>query len=111
MIGLIKNWQIKEDERKIWNDAASQFRLPYWDWARKQTDTGSFGVPNICAYDTWNIEKPGGGQENIANPLVKFSNPKKVAMGDPSMGINAVKDDKDDPNLILPVSFQCIDWV
>ena len=60
-----------------------------------------------------NIVMPGGLSKPLPNPLIKFSNPGNVAMGDKSMKEYAIKDhdpnkDKDpkDPTIynILPVS-------
>ncbi|KAK4696632.1 hypothetical protein P7C71_g1311, partial [Lecanoromycetidae sp. Uapishka_2] len=103
MLELISKWPINDREKETWRAAASQFRLPYWDWAQKQVYTGDYGLPQICTQDTWNIVKPGanGAKEPFDNPLTGFINPKKdslgqsVPMGDKSMGPNAIGDDQD----------------
>lgn len=91
-------------EENIWRSAASQFRLPYWDWAKKQHYIKDFGVPQVCTFDTVEILMPGGKSQTIPNPLARFQNPKlvgkePVAMGDSSMGIYAIEDH--DPNRYL----------
>lgn len=101
-------------EQEAWRYAASRFRLPYWDWARKQEYAGTFAIPQVCTMDTLNIIMPGGKKEVFTNPLVKFENPtvkdgKHIAMGDERMRLNRIAHDdprdKDHPNLhILPVS-------
>src|ERR1700744_4602568 len=104
MEGLITSWNLSGPEKDIWTTAASQFRLPYWDWARKQPYLGNFGIPQICTLDSIGIIMPGGATQPTANPLVGFTNPtlvggKNAAMGDPIMGVNAIKADA-----TLPVS-------
>ena len=117
MLELIKTWPIKDEEKALWRAAADKFRLPYWDWGQKQVYLGSYGIPEICTLDTWQIVKPGanGAKERFPNPLTGFTNPKKdslgnnVAMGDKSMmGKNAIADNYDNntkPKITtLPVS-------
>ena len=107
MLELIDGWQLADPEKETWKKAADQFRLPYWDWARKQSYTRDYGVPEICTAYTWSVIKPGTKDtyEDINNPLTGYLNPKKdehgknVPMGDPSMGQNAIKN-----NGPLPVS-------
>lgn len=120
MNSIIDNWKLSDskDEEK-WREAANQWRLPYWDWAIPQPYINNFGVPEVCTYEDITISMPYGKTQTIENPLKQFSNPKKdaggsrVPMGDPSMGVNAIK--YDDPNVgitpprtpryhILPVS-------
>lgn len=104
---LIKDWvedgQLSDrKEEEIWRTAASKFRLPYWDWARKQAYTGTFSIPQACTLDSIDIIMPGGLTKSFSNPLVKFQNPKvnkegkHVAMGDKSMGNYAI--DNHNPN-------------
>ena len=110
---LSQDWQ-------TWTKAASQFRLPYWDWAQFSE------IPDICKEPQWSINKPkiGGGTvtESFDNPMVKFRNPlqdydserpegdrwRNVSMGVALMGLNAVPDDVNDPrqaeNTVYPVS-------
>lgn len=108
MIELIEGWSnnriIDQNEKNTWSDAASQFRLPYWDWARKQVSTGTYGIPQLCILDKVDIVKPGakGVTEPFDNPLTGFTNPKKngsgqnVPMGDQLMGPNAIADNRVD---------------
>lgn len=101
MRDIIDSWHLPGEEEERWHMAASQFRLPYWDWAQKQEYRGDFALPQVCTLDSVNIVVPGG-QKTIFNPLVKFTNPKtvngkSVPMGDPAMGENAIKDDTDVP--------------
>jgi hypothetical protein len=113
MENLINDWQLADPAvEKIWRQAASQFRLPYWDWARPQEYTKNFAIPQICTVENIDIPMPSGGIASIPNPLVGFQNPKtdseghNVPMGDPLMKEYAIQDDTDvDPGTdILPVS-------
>lgn len=112
MVHFINGLNVSEEEKKKWYTAASQFRLPYWDWARKQPYTKDYGLPQICTQPTWPVVQPGTNGKTILieNPLTGFSNPKRnsqnqrVPMGDKSMGANAIKDDD---NLPVSVSRRC----
>ena len=117
MVDLIDGWVkngtlTDETEITAWRNSASQFRLPYWDWARKQAYIKNFGVSQICTVDTWPVIMPGGNVEDYPNPLIKFSNPtlgpdgKPLKMGDPKMGQNQINKDPASPpaTLDLPVS-------
>lgn len=112
---LSQDWQ-------TWTKAASQFRLPYWDWAQFSE------LLKICKEIKWSIIKPktGGGTEPdpelFDNSLISFKNPLQdyddgrpegqkwlnVSMGVASMGPNVIPDDVDDPrdpeNTVYPVS-------
>lgn len=122
---IIKGWvddgtfEYLSHDWKTWTLAASQFRLPYWDWAQFPK------IPEICKQPQWSIIKPkiGGGTEthSFHNPLVAFQNPlqdydpgkpegqrwQNVSMGVPLMGPNAIPDDVNDPrdpdNTVYPV--------
>ena len=109
MLEIITSWGLNDrHEEDIWRNAASLFRLPYWDWARKNTISS---IPQICTLEKIEIVMPGGQDLLFSNPLICFRNPKldkegkNVAMGDPLMEENAIEDDTDVPegSHILPV--------
>ena len=109
MQGLIKGWidtgKLPDPtEEAEWRKSASRFRLPYWDWARKQGYTGNFGVPQVCTMEKVKIVAPGGKYEERENPLVCFKNPSGKPMGHASMGDNKVRDHKLTHGRVLPVS-------
>ena len=115
MLDLIQDWPISDQEKATWHTAASQFRLPYWDWGQKQLYVAKYGIPQICTADTCQIVKPGahGAKESFENPLTGFTNPKKdsqgknVPMGDKLlMSRNAIEDNKEDIAETLPVSLE-----
>ncbi|KAL3426473.1 hypothetical protein PVAG01_03264 [Phlyctema vagabunda] len=104
MGGLISDWEkagdlADEAELEQWTSAAAQFRLPYWDWARKQPYHGNFAIPEVCTQDTVEIITAGGEMDlKFPNPLVGFRNPSGVAMGDKSiMKLNAISDNGELP--------------
>ncbi|KAG4440203.1 hypothetical protein IFR05_004282, partial [Cadophora sp. M221] len=88
MIGIIARNVPAGSQRKAWEDAAKQWRLPYWDWAVKQRYMGDYGLPEIFTKERvpiLNFDRTT--TTNIINPLWKFSNPTGVPMGHRSMGI------------------------
>ena len=105
MLEIVTSWELDQKQKDIWCNAASTFRLPYWDWANPKR----VGIPEIRNLDNIEVVMPSDGHQTIANPLWGFRNPKldssgnNVAMGDCSMGENAIEDDKDDPAHPLPV--------
>ncbi|KAL3444389.1 common central domain of tyrosinase-domain-containing protein [Aspergillus insuetus] len=88
MLSLIQK-NVPAERRKPWEDAAKEWRLPYWDWALKQPYIDNQGVPEIFTKDQIDIvdfsdnNPPTTG--NIPNPLARFRNPMGVPMGDSSM--------------------------
>jgi tyrosinase len=85
MLKIIDN--IPADQKGQWQLAASQWRLPYWDWAAPQPYINDYGVPEIFTTDTISIVLPGSHGKKVpySNPLWKFSNPSGDKMGNPSM--------------------------
>lgn len=75
--------------RQDWEKAAQRWRLPFWDWAIPQSDTGKFGVPGIVGLEQLNILKLGSkDKESVKNPLYKFQNKingAEVSMNDAKM--------------------------
>ena len=124
MVEIVHGWdpqKVSGDEKQLWLAAASQFRLPYWDWARKQkyTDKPKFGVPEICTKDSWPILEPGRDRKVVPfpNPLTGYNNPKmvdgkNVPFGDASMGKYAIPDDieKDGKKQITRVLPVCVNF-
>lgn len=72
----------------IWEEAAKEWRLPYWDWGARQKYLNDYGLPEILTKERIDIinlihDSP---PVNIVNPLWKFTNPTGEAMGHRSMG-------------------------
>lgn len=58
-----------QSQRGRWQEAASTFRMPYWDWAQ---DGGSATVPTQIRDQTVTVTKPNG-RVTIPNPLYSYS--------------------------------------
>lgn len=65
-----------------WNNSALIFRLPYWDWARKQTYNCKFSLPEVLTMTQVYIRPPSGWEITL-NPLWEFENPQKDAKHQP----------------------------
>ncbi|KAH7013796.1 hypothetical protein EDB80DRAFT_749421 [Ilyonectria destructans] len=56
MKDVIQHWKTKhglpDSEAQVWYAAAEKWRLPYWDWARKQTYTQDFAYPEVLTQGT-----------------------------------------------------------
>ncbi|KAJ4319923.1 hypothetical protein N0V84_006106 [Fusarium piperis] len=79
------DWKLTGEVRDEWIAAANSWRLPYWDWAQRQTYEGyenSFSLPYACILDHVPIYPPTGPRAR-PNPLVSFVNPEKDAKGVP----------------------------
>ncbi|KAL7936597.1 hypothetical protein V8C35DRAFT_295919 [Trichoderma chlorosporum] len=75
---------IDESSKAEWIQAATTWRLPYWDWARKQHYNNNFAVPNLFTRDTVTIWLPNGvEQNNYPNPFWSFQNPEVYENGNP----------------------------
>lgn len=81
--------------KPAWASAAQRWRLPFWDWAIPQSDTGEFGVPGIVDSQKLKIRELGGETiETVENPLYKYINKvngKEVSMDDPTMQAQRLK--------------------
>jgi tyrosinase len=88
---------IPEDQQAPWKLAASQWRLPYWDWAAVQPYINNYGVPELLTLQKVNIVLPKSNLQKVPfdNPLWKFTNPSGTPMGDSSMGDVAIQADGD----------------
>lgn len=90
MEAVIHGWNLPDSERETWFDAAAIWRLPYWDWARKQTYPGEpdkqyddFGIPYLFTLEVVPVFLPSGRRNDYPNPLWKFENPERDANGKP----------------------------
>ncbi|RSL59298.1 hypothetical protein CEP53_005857 [Fusarium sp. AF-6] len=80
-----EDWKLDGKEKEEWLTAANSWRLPYWDWAQRQTYEGyenAFSLPYACILDHVPIYPPTGDTAR-PNPLVSFVNPEKDAKGEP----------------------------
>lgn len=58
-----------ENQRGLYQQAATNFRLPYWDWATAAT--AQTGLPQIISQDNVTINAPNGTTQ-IRNPLASY---------------------------------------
>lgn len=78
-----------ENEMKLWTTAKDTWRMPYWDWARRQSYNEDFTYPQVLVQGPVRIfvpEKlkmyyPPSGL--YANPFWSFENPEKDENGNP----------------------------
>jgi tyrosinase len=105
--------QLPESMRKDWTDAASTFRLPYWDWAqkkyqkpKKKDEKGKFiyDVPFITKKPRVQVIdlKDGVTVVEIPNPMFKFTMPNNERMG--CEGVCDVQDTWKKKIVTIPVS-------
>lgn len=95
MLKIIRT-DIDASQRAQWQVAANEWRLPYWDWAAKQSYISNYGLPEIFTKETIDIlplDSDATTQETIQNPLWKFSNPLGIGMGAPAMGDYALQEE------------------
>jgi tyrosinase len=88
MKDIIEEWKLEKDEDSIWREAADTWRLPYWDWARRQVYAETFALPEVLTMATVKIFPPKSKaelyEEKYPNPLYGFDNPEKdKETGDP----------------------------
>jgi hypothetical protein len=83
MKDIIKDWGLQDPQKAAqWNEAADKWRLPYWDWARRQTYTEDFSLPAVFTKPQVRIWPPSEvsnkypSAKAYANPLWGFDNPE-----------------------------------
>ncbi|KAI0850711.1 common central domain of tyrosinase-domain-containing protein [Daldinia vernicosa] len=81
---IIKSWDTTESQASEWNEAADTWRLPYWDWAQRQTYNNSFSLPEVFTMKTvriYNFLDPEMVENDrgidYPNPLWGFENPEQ----------------------------------
>lgn len=101
MDGVIKSWNLSETEAAEWQHARNAWRLPYWDWRRKQkyqrpdgtTYDQGFALPYVFTLKELTVYPPSGQKFDQPNPLWGFVNPEKDSNGDP-LPMNSMPEDK-----------------
>lgn len=88
MINQINKWdeqgRFRNEPKQDWIEAADNWRLPYWDWAREQTYISKFAVPEVLTLVKVKVQPPGDLDVTyIWNPLWEFENPMKAPTGEP----------------------------
>ncbi|KPM45298.1 hypothetical protein AK830_g1254 [Neonectria ditissima] len=80
MNDIIKEWNLDGPQKTEWKQAADTWRLPYWDWARKQSYNQQYSLPAVFLVDQVTIYPPDKpqGQTGVLNPFWGFTNPETV---------------------------------
>ena len=87
MKDIISAWELSATETARWRKAADTWRMPYWDWARKQQYTENFALPKILTARSVEIFPPESIKERFKNlqkypnPLFGYENPEKDKTG------------------------------
>lgn len=94
------NDKVPTAHKKEWSDAASQWRLPHWDFA-KGTQTGgkrTLGLPAICSSKDISIKDPVNPRtsKTVPNPAYKFVAPMEMGKLDAPFTIH--RESIDDTN-------------
>ena len=80
MNDIIDDWKLDDPQKSEWRKAANLWRLPYWDWARRQSYNDEFALPYALTLDRVPIYPPEGKviyPDPYPNPLWGFDNPEK----------------------------------
>lgn len=93
MKDVIQHWVdehgLSPTEATQWHRAANAWRLPYWDWAGKQSYADDFGVPEVLVQGHVRIHPPASLKKLYPpnglypNPFWEFENPEKDVNGNP----------------------------
>ncbi|KAF5660864.1 tyrosinase precursor [Fusarium heterosporum] len=76
---IIEEWKLDTAQETEWKKAADTWRLPYWDWARKQQYNQEYALPEVLLFErvtTYPPDKPKG-ELDVPNPFWGFENPEK----------------------------------
>lgn len=79
MNDIIDEWKLDTAQATEWKKAADTWRLPYWDWARKQKYNQQYALPEVLIFPTTTTYPPNNprGETNVENPFWGFQNPEK----------------------------------
>ncbi|KAI6760465.1 hypothetical protein HG530_009325 [Fusarium avenaceum] len=124
---VINDWAIESglsvSDAEVWHAAADNWRMPYWDWARRQGYDEDLVLPQVLTQATVRIFPPDAVQNHFSadglhpNPLLGFENPEKnQETGEPLPfgnlpGFKSTWNIKDNPAVHdeLPLKEDC-DW-
>ncbi|TVY78681.1 Tyrosinase [Fusarium oxysporum f. sp. cubense] len=75
---IITEWSLDSAQAAEWEEAADTWRLPYWDWARKQKYNEKYSFPEVLMFKFVTIYPPQKpeGLTDITNPFYEFRNPE-----------------------------------
>ncbi|KAF5594587.1 uncharacterized protein FSUBG_9407 [Fusarium subglutinans] len=75
---IIAEWGLDSADAAEWQEAADAWRLPYWDWARKQKYNDKYSLPLILTFKVVTVYPPDHpkGLTGVTNPFYEFKNPE-----------------------------------
>ncbi|KAF4337286.1 hypothetical protein FBEOM_8875 [Fusarium beomiforme] len=78
MKDIISEWHLDSALAEEWGSAADTWRLPYWDWARKQKFNQKYSLPEVTILPLITIYPPKhpNGLIDVTNPFYEFKNPE-----------------------------------
>ncbi|KAF5672507.1 tyrosinase precursor [Fusarium heterosporum] len=124
---VIEDWETESGfsavESEIWHRAADNWRMPYWDWARRQEYDQDLVLPKVLTEESVHIYPPATAQGRYAadglypNPLLRFENPEKTPETGVPLPFGKLPGDKSSWNIEdnpaiheeLPLKEEC-DW-
>lgn len=84
----IRGHGLPDEEAEIWYKEAEAWRLPYWDWAARQTYAEDFACPEVLVQGPVRIYPPALVRDRYpegglyANPFWGFNNPVRYEDGE-----------------------------
>ncbi|KAF4988852.1 hypothetical protein FGRMN_9526, partial [Fusarium graminum] len=124
---VIEDWVtgsgLSAADSEIWNRAADNWRMPYWDWARRQEHDQDLVLPKVLTEETVHIDPPATVRDlypadgHYPNPFLRFENPEKDSETGEPLPFGKLPRDKsgwnikDNPAIHdrLPLKEEC-DW-
>ncbi|KAM0425576.1 hypothetical protein ACHAPT_009107 [Fusarium lateritium] len=128
MKAIIDEWKLQGDEHAKWREAANTWRMPYWDWARKQVYAETFALPEVLTMSAVKIFPPTSKadlypeKDAYPNPLYGFDNPEKyddteeprpfgkMPEGEEKYSIRDRPKDENNPRPSRPANNQVLPW-
>lgn len=103
-----------ESMREDFLEAATTFRLPYWDWAAKKKRSGEdseiYDIPLIAKEPTIEVLSfDGTSPTSVPNPMYKFTMPGDERMG--CSGVGDVQDTTSDGEIMTIPVHTCVNIV
>ncbi|KAB2571190.1 Tyrosinase [Lasiodiplodia theobromae] len=91
----VKNRGRDRDEK--WVEAASRWRLPYWDWAANPQLPELVANERIKVIVSWDATTDKCETAEVNNPMYRFQMPGGLVMGDKSYGDYRIQTDGEGP--------------
>jgi tyrosinase len=69
--------EFPQDKQAQLKPAVDHWRMPYWDWANRDSASQSLIVPDLLKQPTVSVLRPNGLTATIDNPLSRYAFPMK----------------------------------